>query len=75
MTVSCSAAARRTERITILGQAITTMRVDENCDSSSLKWRFVDSYWLDPKTGFVWRSQQHISPGEMVETEIFRPPG
>lgn len=74
--VVCVTSARRQENVSILGQSIATMRVDENCNSSSLNWRFVNSYWLDPKTGFAWRSLQHISPdGEIVETEIFRPPG
>jgi hypothetical protein len=74
--VACVTAAQRQENVSILGQSIATMRVDENCNSSGLNWRFVNSYWLDPKTGFAWRSLQHISPdGETVETEIFRPPG
>jgi hypothetical protein len=74
--VACITSARRQENISILGQSIATMRVDESCNSSSLNWRFVNSYWLDTKTGFAWRSLQHISPdGETVETEIFRPPG
>lgn len=74
--VSCITAARHAENISILGQSIATMRVDESCSSSSLNWQFVNNYWLDPKTGFAWRSLQHISPeGETVETEIFRPPG
>ena len=76
VTISCSAAARRSERITILEQSITTMRVDEVCQTGTLNRRFVDSYWLDTNTGFAWRSLQHVSPeGETVETEIFRPPG
>jgi hypothetical protein len=76
VTVSCSAAARRQERIAVLGQGMITTRIDEACQTGSLNWRFVDSFWLDPKTGFVWRSLQHLSPeGEAVETQIFRPPG
>ena len=34
------------------------------------------SDWIDPQTGFVWRSRQTIHPrGDTLETEIFRPPG
>ena len=74
--ISCSAAARRRENVEILGQAIPTMRVDEACENSKISWRFVDNYWLDPQTGFVWRSLQHVAPQSgAVETEIFRPPG
>jgi Group 4 capsule polysaccharide lipoprotein gfcB, YjbF len=74
--VTCSARQVGPGTVTILGQAIATIRVDEACETSSLNWRFVDSYWLDPKTGFAWRTRQHLAPdGETVDTEIFRPPG
>jgi len=73
--ISCNTAAAGQETISILGQPIATVRVDESCASRSLNWRFVDNYWLDAKSGFVWRSRQHLSPsGETVDTEIFRPP-
>ena len=75
VSISCNALARRLERIKILNQTITTMRVDEICEDRASNWRFVDNYWLDPKTGFTWRSLQHVAQGEFVETEIFRPPG
>jgi Group 4 capsule polysaccharide lipoprotein gfcB, YjbF len=74
--ITCTTVAGRPETIVILGQALSAMRVDENCESRQLNWRFVDNYWLDPKTGYSWRSHQHLSPeGETVDTEIFRPPG
>ncbi len=74
--ITCTTLAGRPETIVILGQALIAMRVDENCESRQLNWRFVDNYWLDPKTGYSWRSHQHLSPeGETVDTEIFRPPG
>jgi hypothetical protein len=73
--IACKAAARQRETVQILGQAIPTIRVDEACENSKLNWRFVDNYWLDPNTSFVWRSIQHLAPGGgAVETEIFRPP-
>ena len=74
--IACTAMARGPQTITLLGESLATQRVDENCESRSLNWRFTDSYWVDPKTGFVWRALQHLTPqGETVETEIFRPPG
>jgi len=74
--IACTATARGAAPITLLGQSLPTQRVDENCESRSLNWRFTDTYWVDPKSGFVWRSLQHLTPqGETVETEIFRPPG
>lgn len=74
--VSCRAHLVGRQRIDILGQAITTNRVDESCHSQAPDWSFVDSYWVDPDNGLVWRSRQHVHPkGGEIETEVFRPPG
>jgi hypothetical protein len=74
--ISCSTAAGRTETTTILGKAISTIRVDETCQNQETDWKFTDSYWLDPESGMAWRSLQHLTPsGETVEIEILRPPG
>jgi hypothetical protein len=74
--VSCHARMVGRQKIEVLGQAITTNRVEEACQSRKPDWSFVDTFWVDPDNGLVWRSRQHIHPkGEMVETEIFRPPG
>jgi hypothetical protein len=73
--VTCGLEREGPETITILGHAIATTRVDENCDCPQLKWRFRNSYWLDSDR-FVWRSSQHIHPdGDVLDVEIFRPPG
>ena len=74
--VSCHARLVGQQKITILGQAITTNRVDEACRSQKPDWSFVDSYWLDTDSGLAWQSRQHINPkGGMIEIQIFRPPG
>jgi hypothetical protein len=74
--VSCRARLVGRQTIQILDQAITTNRVDEACQSQRPDWSFVDSYWVDPDNGLVWRSRQHIHPkGAEIETEVFRPPG
>ena len=74
--LTCHLAAMGVDPITILGQAIATTRVEENCESPQLGWRFRNSYWLDPTSGFAWRSLQHLTPkGDTIETEILRPPG
>jgi hypothetical protein len=73
--ISCRTHLVGRQRIDILGQAVTTNRVDEACHSQSPDWSFVDSYWVDPDNGLVWRSRQHIHPkGGEIETEVFRPP-
>ena len=73
--VTCTATYRGRQTIVILGHGITTQKVDEKCQSARLKWSFTDSYWLDPNTGLVWRSIQHIEPKDgRIDTEILRPP-
>ena len=74
--IRCKTVSRGRATITILGKALSTVRADETCESSSLGWSFRDSYWVDAQTGFVWRSIQHLTPkGDTVETEVLRPPG
>jgi hypothetical protein len=75
-TITCSTVSKGQETIVKLGRGIPTARIDETCRSAELKWSFTDSYWIDPDSGLVWRSIQHVHPkGEKIETEIFRPPG
>lgn len=74
--ISCKAASKGARAVTILEQRITAIRIEEKCNSPSLRWSFTNIYWTDPQTGFVWRSRQTIHPGgDTLETEIFRPPG
>lgn len=75
VSVQCRAVARRRETVTILGAAIATMRVEENCNAQSLDWRFSNIYWVDPGNGLTWQSEQHIHPkGGTIQLQIFRPP-
>ncbi len=74
-TLNCVTSQRGRAVITVLGTAMATIRVDEECQGNNPRWTFTDSYWLDPDTGFVWRSVQNLHPaGVKVETVIFRPP-
>jgi len=74
--ISCRTVSRGRATITILGKALSTVRVDESCESRAIGWSFRDSYWVDAQSGFVWRSIQHLTPkGETVEIEVLRPPG
>lgn len=74
--VTCHVAMQGRAAITILDNRLDTIRVDESCISEKLNWSFVDSFWVDPESGLVWRSRQHIHPkGEILDTEILRPPG
>jgi hypothetical protein len=75
--IICQDQPAREETIVILGQAIHTRRIDESCASkgSRLDWSFDNTYWLDPSSGLVWRSIQHVHPRlDAIEMEILRPP-
>lgn len=74
--VKCTVLTKGLETIVILGQGITTRKVDEMCRSEALGWSFTDTYWTDPTKALVWRSIQHVGPnGEKIEIETLRPPG
>jgi hypothetical protein len=74
--LECSLTTAGPQTINILQHAIATIRIAERCSATTQGWSFTDSFWVDPGSGFVWRSQQHIHPkGDVLETEIFRPPG
>lgn len=74
--LSCRGRVIGKQTIRILGKAIQTTRVDETCSNAALGWTFTNSFWVDAESGFVWRSDQSIHPGDArIQTEIFRPPG
>lgn len=74
--LDCRARLVGRQKIEILGQAITTSRVEEACASRRPEWAFTDTFWIDPDNGLVWRSLQHVHPkAGTIETETFRPPG
>jgi hypothetical protein len=73
--IHCRAATSGRQSVSILGNTIATIRVDEKCRASTYEWSYTDSFWVDPESGVSWKSIQHIHPkGETIQTEIFRPP-
>ena len=75
VTVNCTLSRKGAQTIVILGRGIAAIRVDEVCRSTNPRWSFTNIYWVDPDTGLCWRSRQYIDPkGDMIETEILRPP-
>lgn len=74
--LACTLSHKGTQTIVILGRGIATRRVDEVCHATDGRWSFTNSYWLDAGKDFTWRSRQHFSPGgDVIQTEILRPPG
>lgn len=74
--VACTTRSAGPQSVTILGTAIATVRVDEQCRSDRFHWSFTNSYWLDPQTGMAWQSRQAVHPRlDSLQIDIFRPAG
>jgi hypothetical protein len=64
------------EEIEILGHRYQTIVLRERAYAAQLDWSFENYFWLDIKTGFVWKSIQHITPSlPPFEIEILKPAG
>jgi len=73
--IRCHAVARGRTSVSILSAATATVRVTETCRAEDLDWNFTDNFWVDPQSGMIWKAVQHIHPkGDILETELFRPP-
>ena len=65
------------ERIDILGTAHEVLRVDEQLSAPAAHWHALNHYWVDPRDGFVWKSQQQVAPGlslRLLELRPYRKP-
>ncbi len=65
------------ETIVILGTRRPTLVWEEVGSAPLLDWEFTNRYWVDPKTGFVWKSVQtptpNMPPIEIVTFKTARP--
>ena len=50
------------EEIAIFGKKIKVLKVKEEIKNSYLGWSKSNTYWIDEKEFFVWKSEQYISP-------------
>ena len=50
------------EEIEILGERHATELWQERGTAPLLDWEFVNQYWIDPSTGYVWKSRQMAAP-------------
>jgi hypothetical protein len=63
------------EDIEILGNRIATQIWQERGEASEFAWNFVNSYWIDPESGFVWKSIQATTPAlPPLEITVYRRP-
>ena len=50
------------KKINILGNEKDLILVEERLISKKINWKRTNRFWIDPKTYFVWKSIQNISP-------------
>ena len=50
------------EQVNILDRDYELMQIQEKIENTYIRWKFTNSYWVDPETGFVWQSRQIIAP-------------
>jgi hypothetical protein len=63
------------DEIEILGNRIPTQIWWEHGGSTEYDWRFVNQYWIDPESGFVWKSLQASAPAlSQIEITVYRRP-
>ena len=62
------------ETIVIAEIEFDLVRMSEICTNSARQ--VTNTYWADPASGFVWKSQQWLGPRfDMATIEIIRPYG
>ncbi len=60
--------------VTILGTALPTDRWIESNFAPVLDWQFRNEFWIDRRSGFVWKSRQHLSPRlPPLEIVVYKP--
>ncbi len=58
-------------KIKIYDIEFDTILIKETCIAKKINWKFENFYWVDPETGFIWKSIQNVSrdfPPVILET-------
>ena len=50
------------EEIIILDNKRKLFLIEETIENSYIRWSYVNRYWVEQETGFVWQSHQVIAP-------------
>jgi hypothetical protein len=61
------------EQIRILDQTHDVLRVDEQLSVPLLHYHATNHYWVDPRDGFIWKSEQQVAPGLSLQLLQLRP--
>jgi Group 4 capsule polysaccharide lipoprotein gfcB, YjbF len=74
ITLSCVFEPLVNETIEIVEIEFDVVRISEICTNA--RRQIVNTYWVEPETGFIWKSQQWLGPYlEQATIEIIRPYG
>ena len=61
--------------IEILGRKYEVILIKEIVENKKIAWKHENLYWVDPETGFVWKSLQQIAPNvPPISLEITKAP-
>lgn len=72
--INSSIHVEATETIVIAEIHYDTIRLREDAEALGANWKFSNYFWVDIDDGFVWRSRQHMTPGEeAIEIQILKP--
>lgn len=61
------------ENIEILGIAHQVTRVEERVEAAAAGFSASNRYWVDPRDGFIWKSEQTVAPGQSITLVQLRP--
>lgn len=61
------------ETVTILERPRQLLRIDETRQSDVAQWVVHNHYWVDPATGFIWKSDRMIVPGVRIQMIQLKP--
>ena len=72
ITVRCRYQQVAREQIEIIELSFDLLRIEEVCGNG--RRTFTNTYWAEPETGFIWKSNQWIGPKhDLYVIEIVRP--
>lgn len=70
--LTCTFQRVASERIEIIERFFNVVRIAETCTNRARQ--VVNQYWVEPDTGFIWKSVQWVSPKQpQLTLEIVRP--
>lgn len=72
--LDCTFAVTGRGPVVILERQYELAAVEERCRGSDGR-SVVNRFWVDPRTGFVWKSDQWAGPGERIRIEVVKPAG